>query len=89
VVSIMLTSIDKIEITFRELNPHLEKDLHFEKGKNNVKTIKINDESRFIEIEYEDDNKWDGKLIPFSTVKTISYKTNKIKSLLLGNIDHS
>ena len=85
---IMLNSIDKVKITFQEINPHLKKELHFEKGKNNVKTIKIDGENRFIQIQYEDDNKWDGLLIPFSTVKTINYKTNKIKSLL-GSIDHS
>ena len=54
-----------------------------------INPIKINGENRFIEIEYEEDEEWDGTLIPFSTVKSISYKTNKIKSLLLGNVDHS
>ena len=49
----MINSIDKVKITFQEIDPHLKKELHFEKGKNKVKSIKIDDETRFIEIEYE------------------------------------
>ena len=85
----MINSIDKVKITFQEINHHLQKELHFEKGKNKVKTIKIDNETRFIEIEYEENEKWDGMLISLSTVKQLNYKKNKIKSLLLGNTDHS
>ena len=49
----MINSISKVKITFQEIDPHLKKELHFEKGKNKVKAIKINDENGFIEIEYE------------------------------------
>ena len=45
----------------------------FEKGKNNVKSINIQEDMGIVKIEYEKDSPWDIELIPIQNAQ-ISYK---------------
>lgn len=45
----------------------------FEKGKNNVKSINIQEDMGIVKIEYEKDSQWDIELIPIQNAQ-IAYK---------------
>lgn len=51
----------------------LENEKVFEKGKNSVKSINIQEDIGIIKIEYEKDSPWDIELIPIQNAQ-IAYK---------------
>jgi len=54
----------------------------FEKGKDQVRSINIDDNRGLIIIEFDESSKWDYRSIPIINVETMDYKIETLKRKL-------
>lgn len=64
----MTYTISELEIIYEDSRET------FEAGKDGIQTITIDKENHLLLIEYEDDRKWDIRILPFDNLKSFQYK---------------